>query len=454
MNDVPDFVMFLGRFHPLVVHLPIGFLFFAFILEITAKFQKKELLLAAVPSALFFGAVSAIAASILGYMLSLSGEYDGDTLDAHFWFGVATSLVATLAWLLKSGKLKLAVPNSFKMNVATLSFLVLLISITGHYGGNLTHGSNYLTEYLPFGTKKNKNLPEIANVEEARVFDYLVAPILDKKCTSCHNSGKKKGGLSLEDEVSILKGGKNGKVVIPGSSTESELTKRVHLNPEDDNFMPPEGKTPLTEAEIKIIEYWIDNGQASFEVTVAGVETSEDIETLLKVQLGLAEGEASKLTMEKAPPVSENILKDLESKGVKIREIVAETNQLDIAMLPVGKKPDAETIQDLLNELAKIKDNIVWLSLPGNDISNDHLKTISTFTNLQRLGLEKNNISDEGVKHLTALEHLKSLNLHSNKGITDSSLKTFSEMKSLKNIYTWGTSITRKGDELEKQSSI
>ena len=49
---MPDFVLFLGRFHPLVVHLPIGFLFFAFVLELYGRWNKNPQLYMAIDLAL------------------------------------------------------------------------------------------------------------------------------------------------------------------------------------------------------------------------------------------------------------------------------------------------------------------------------------------------------------------------------------------------------------------
>ncbi|WP_299605346.1 c-type cytochrome domain-containing protein [uncultured Aquimarina sp.] len=451
MSEVSDFVLFLGRFHPLVVHLPIGFLFFAFILEIAAKYQKKELLKEAVPLALFLGGFSAIIACVLGYMLSLSGDYEGEALDKHFWFGIATTVITILAWLLKTKRIKHVIKESVRLNIATLTFIVLLLSITGHYGGNLTHGSDYLTAYLPFTTKEKKEVPKINTIEEAKLFAHVVHPILDNKCFSCHNNSKKKGGLSLADEVSILKGGKSGVALIAGNSKQSELIKRVHLDPDDKEFMPPEGKTPLTEEEIKIIEYWIDHGQADFTATVGTLNTPEEIKKLLTEQLQLGDDHSSGAMMSAVSPVSEEIIVSLLQKGVNMREIVSESNRYDVSMLPKNSKEfDVKIVKEILEELSKIKDNIVWLSIPSQGITDTHLEIIGSFKGLQKLALQKNNISDAGIQHLTSLERLESLNLHSNSSITNKSIKQLSKFKKLEKIYLWNTSV-KKEDSTNKK---
>ncbi len=452
MNEVSDFVLFLGRFHPLVVHLPIGFLFFAFILEMVAKYHKKELLKEAVPLALFLGAVSAIIACVLGYMLSLSGDYEGEALDKHFWFGIATTVIAILAWVIQTKQTKNVIKESVRLNIAIHTFIVLLLSITGHYGGNLTHGSDYLTTYLPFSQEGKKEVSKINTIEEAQLFAHIVHPILDNKCLSCHNNSKKKGGLSLEDEMSILRGGKSGVSLVAGNSGQSELIKRVHLDPDDKEFMPPEGKTPLTEEEIKIIEYWIDNGQADFTATVGRtVDTPEEIKKLLIEQIQLGDDHSAGSTIGVASPVSEEVIVSLMQKGVNMREIVSETNRYDVSLLPKNTKElDAEVVKKILEELSKIKDNIVWLSLPSQGITDTDLEVIGSFKGLQKLALQQNNISDIGIEYLTSLEQLESLNLHSNSLITNKSLEQIFKLKKLEKIYLWRTSV-KEEDSIDKK---
>jgi hypothetical protein len=62
---------------------------------------------------------------------------------------------------------------------------------------------------------------------------------------------------------------------------------RVTLPSDDEAFMPAEGKTPLTDAQVRIIEWWIAAG-APTETTIGelGVLDAE-VETLIRAQLGL-----------------------------------------------------------------------------------------------------------------------------------------------------------------------
>ena len=442
MDNASDFVLFMGRFHPLIVHLPIGFLIFAFILEIFSKWKQTPTLTSSIPFALLSGAISAAVACALGYMLSTSGDYDENTLNIHFWFGIATTAIAFLAWLIRIDKIKIA---KIKPNISALALIVILISITGHYGGNLTHGSDYLTKYAPFGKEEKIVLVPVTKVEDAAVFDYLVHPILDKKCMGCHNPDKKKGGLSLVDSISILKGGKNGEVIVAGDATKSEMVKRVLLEPHDDDFMPPEGKTPLTEEEIAIITYWINDAHANFNVKVASIKTPENILGIASTMLGLEmAGKKGDNKLPKVNGVSNQILNELTKEGFVLKELVFDSGLYEVVLPPnTITASNANNLDGKIEKLSKIKDNIVWLYIEDNQLKDSHLKTINQFSNLQKLVINRNNITDAGIKELGDHKNINSLNIYKT-SISKNSLDTFSKMTNLQHVYLWDTQVTKE----------
>ena len=71
-----------------------------------------------------------------------------------------------------------------------------------------------------------------------------------------------KGELFMNTFNDLLKGGKNGPAIVAGSLSKSELYKRITLDPEHEDFMPTDGKTPLTQVEVEIIKWWIEKGKA------------------------------------------------------------------------------------------------------------------------------------------------------------------------------------------------
>ncbi|MGP8200451.1 MAG: c-type cytochrome domain-containing protein [Limisphaerales bacterium] len=93
-----------------------------------------------------------------------------------------------------------------------------------------------------------------------------VQPIFDKSCYPCHGpkTPKPKGGLRLDSLAAVLKGGKEGVVVVPGDIAKSPLMSSVaHLGDPDDYMPPPKNKGhigPLTKEQIGLIRAWIEQG--------------------------------------------------------------------------------------------------------------------------------------------------------------------------------------------------
>lgn len=90
----------------------------------------------------------------------------------------------------------------------------------------------------------------------ARYFEKKVAPILTRRCLSCHNNQMKDGGISFLDRDSLLKGGSHGPAVVPGKPGQSYLLRAIGYK--DDVKMPP--GIPLPAREVKILTEWIRRG--------------------------------------------------------------------------------------------------------------------------------------------------------------------------------------------------
>jgi hypothetical protein len=72
----------------------------------------------------------------------------------------------------------------------------------------------------------------------------------------------KKGKLRMDDPEHLLKGGKNGEIITPGSAAESELMKRLLLPESNEHHMPPKGKPRLTENQVALLHWWLESGAA------------------------------------------------------------------------------------------------------------------------------------------------------------------------------------------------
>ena len=93
-----------------------------------------------------------------------------------------------------------------------------------------------------------------------------VQPIFEKSCYPCHGpkTPKPKGGLRLDSLEAVLKGGKDGVVVVAGDIAKSPLLGDVaHLGDPDDYMPPPKNKghiEPLTKEQVGLIRAWIEQG--------------------------------------------------------------------------------------------------------------------------------------------------------------------------------------------------
>ena len=280
-NGWHDWVLFFGRFHPMLVHLPIGGLILLSILELLSKFPRCRD--AARGNRLILGltAAASVATALLGWMLSQAGGYDPQLLPWHKWTGIAVAATCTLTWLLNW----LGRPRAYQFGlVATLAVLV----VASHLGASITHGRDFLTQFAPgplramLGASQRPAPTQVATADLSQrpVFSGLIQPILERRCSVCHGPEKHKGGLSMESYDTLLKGGKDGVVLIPGQALDSPMVHRLLLPLEDDDHMPPKGKPQPTLAEIAALEWWVDHG-APPDKTVGDLKPAPEVQRLL-----------------------------------------------------------------------------------------------------------------------------------------------------------------------------
>jgi len=81
--------------------------------------------------------------------------------------------------------------------------------------------------------------------------------VLKDNCLKCHGPDKQKGGLRLDSAKSLLKGGKDGVVVVPGELEKSPLIQAVGWT-DPDTRMPPKKK--LSDEQIALLTAWVKAG--------------------------------------------------------------------------------------------------------------------------------------------------------------------------------------------------
>ena len=140
-----DFLLFLGRFHVLVLHLPIGIVLLAIAAEFAARFPRFSGAAAAASLLWVLGAVTAVLTVVLGLMHAGEGGFDPGDLSAHRLWGIIFAVLTIVVALLRS----FAAALYGRIQLIAALVLIAAMTMTGHYGGNLTHGRTYLIEYSP-----------------------------------------------------------------------------------------------------------------------------------------------------------------------------------------------------------------------------------------------------------------------------------------------------------------
>ncbi len=85
-----------------------------------------------------------------------------------------------------------------------------------------------------------------------------VRPIFQANCFRCHAGMNRRGGLSMSTRAGMMKGGKDGPVIVSGDPASSRLVKGIRREPPV-KPMPPKG-SKLSDADIATIERWIRAG--------------------------------------------------------------------------------------------------------------------------------------------------------------------------------------------------
>lgn len=130
--------------------------------------------------------------------------------------------------------------------------------------------------------------PEMKRPAEL-VFERHVVPILTSLCVHCHGWVHRQGNLDVRSLPLLLKGGKSGPAIVPGSAKDSLLLQKII-----GGQMPPTGKVKQqltgknfivadvlpTDQDIAILRAWIDAG--AFAFYQGGPPTEEQAADLTK----------------------------------------------------------------------------------------------------------------------------------------------------------------------------
>lgn len=425
----------IGHFHPVFVHLPIGILILAGILQVIEKKKPGTDFGQAITISLLIGMISAVISCTTGYFLSRSDDYDEQLVSQHQWMGIGVAVVAIVLYFLRRRN------TAKRWHWPLMIVLIVLVGITGHIGGSLTHGSDYLTRPFTDMGESADTAQRIAiqDVQEAAAYKEIIQPLLQTKCYSCHNKNKQKGGLRMDEQALLLKGGKYGVVLLPGKAAESEMLKRLLLPREHEDHMPPKEKPQLTEGEVALVHWWIESG-ASFDKKVKELAQPAAVKPVL-LALQNASPEKTSLAAIPAEPVSradDSALKKIRDLGVVILPVSQNSHYLSANFI-TARKASHKDLQLLL----PVKKQLVWLKLGIPTVNDSALGVIAQCSNITRLQLDHTGITDAGLLQLKALKQLQYLNLVGTK-VSAEGLLQLKGLDKLQSIYCYQSAIQKE----------
>ena len=434
MNDLAIFV---GRLHPLVVHLPIGILLLAAVLE----FWPGGIAVRTRRLTWGLGAASALAAVGIGWVLAETGGY-GDEVFAHRWLGVGVAVLAVVGFALSAR-------GGLAAKLAAVTTAVVL-GLAGHAGGNLTHGEDYLWAYAPgvvqavAGYEPSPARAEVdlsgRTPDSVAVFAEVLQPLLELRCIECHDASRQNGGLRLDAPHHVLAGGRGGPIVVAGKPMASEWVRRVTLPRSNRKSMPPKGDA-IDYADVRLLSWWIERG-ADTLARIVPEEVPEDVAAILQRRYGLAMTPKPFVERLTGPAASEDDLAALAAEGWLVERLSPSSPALSVKVVPGGAlAPGAWRV---LSE--RVPEQVAWLDVGGHRLAAEEVELLAGLPNLYRLRLDGTDVTDASVERLASLPHLASLNLYDTP-VTDAALEALVEAPALRQLYLFQSGTTAAGVE-------
>jgi hypothetical protein len=287
-SDLDPWLQVFGRFHIVLLHLPIGLLPGMAMLEFGAALIRKPNPRGAVMTLAVMTALCAGAALASG--LVLAGEKtDTELLGQHKLAAIVMAI----------GCACLPIFGAFKNRVGFRIALLITMALSvwaGHLGGSLTHKKDFLFKPLDRAARMQATNPDPAKQQVAAsegpagdptgaqgaettptgnapaagttaspLFSVAIAPIFKRACNDCHNATDFEGDLDLttKDGILCLDRDEAERVLVPGKPDESYLVQLCELPLDDEDHMPPADKDKpgppdqLSKAELQALRQWI-----------------------------------------------------------------------------------------------------------------------------------------------------------------------------------------------------
>src|SRR6202790_5025437 len=274
-----------------------------------------------------------------------------------------------------------------------------LVAWTGYRGGQLSLGEDHLTEHMPGGLRHALKLPNAASLARAGANTFYgarVEPIFEARCVTCHGPSKHKANLRLDSYRAVMRGGKTGPVIQAGNVQGSDLFRRITLPPGHDDFMPKEGKRPLSADQVKLIELWIGAG-ASGTLPVNAIKDAAGSASASVAEVTFEEIDAAAVTKQRAGIASSVTQLQKQYPNILEYESRGSANLILNASILGPKFGDHD-----LEALAPLAEHITVADFSSTAITDRSATAIAAMKRLRVLRLMHSGITDNTVKGLGA----------------------------------------------------
>jgi uncharacterized membrane protein len=427
-----------GRFHPLLLHVPIGLLVALGALELITLRQPAGRVRTALAA---LTALAAVVTASSGWVLGHSPDRTAtETLSLHQTLGLC--LAGTCVLLALLARVAERRPAPYRV---LLLFALVLMAPTGHLGATMTQGEDFLFEPLhraqaapasAAGPTAQAATQETA--PSAAAYADVIAPILAARCSACHNEARHKGGLVVITPAGLRAGGRDGPVLVPGQGQPSELLRRVQLPLEHEDHMPPDNKPQPTAEEIAALQAWIAAG-APFEGPVPGLHAPAPAAA---PPAALPTSPAASPPADKpagmVPPASPGALAALRDALVHVEPAEPGDN-----LLWVDGAAVAATLTDARASalLEPVCEQLGELSLARAPVGDALAPLLARCPHLRRLDLSRTAFTSAGLAQLAGHARLEELVLVRCQ-LADEAVDSLLALPALRRVHLWGAGLS------------
>lgn len=454
-----------GHLHPLAVHLPIGLVVAAFLVEAFRAVQRRADASPFTPVALWIAALGAAGSSATGWVFA-EGNGASDELFWHRWLGIVASgaLVALAAMAMRaSGADRDRAAQATPALRGGLLAVTVLVAWVGHLGGNMVWGTNHVLEPIlealrgddhpkpgdpatgTAGSGAGVGAAAAAAADgDARMTFYAskVLPILESRCYECHGNGKRKGSLRLDVRSSVVSKDEDGSwIAQPGDPAHSLMIERCLLPAEDDEAMPPEGER-LKAAELDVLRTWIADGAVMPEgggtpADAKGAAAASDDRGSRDARPGKGAYAAALAPLGTQEIAEAAALRD---KGINAVPVAAGASTF-VVSVPGGKGVDDAALAALVPLAPRIEE----LSLARASVSDAGMMQLPQMPAVRSVRVDNTTLTDVGITALLSRTlEAETVNLVGS-GATDRIFVMLAKLPRLRRVYVFDTAITAAG---------